>query len=331
MDADGSEVCLTKPKPMQKIIDVHHHILPERYVREVGAVKIGAQGSSGRIPEWSVEDALRRMDAYGVGTAITSITSPGLDLDDRSARSALARWCNEFAAGLAAKHTGRFGMFATLPLPDVDATLREIDFTYSDCRADGVCMLSNHDGMYADDPRLRPVFAELDRRAAVVFVHPTLVAGMKLVGGLSASTLEFTFDTTRAVAAVIFGGVLRDFPHIRFIFSHAGGAMPYVSDRIELLTRNNPRLQEFIPQGIGAELRKLYFDTALSAHRAPVVAMLANMTADNILFGSDYPFGPRNQIEDAVARLAGLGLPAADREKIQSGNASALFPRFAAA
>ena len=120
---------------------------------------------------------------------------------------------------------------------------------------------------------------------------------MAPVCGLSASTLEFTFDTTRAIAALIFSGVVRDFPGI-------------------------------IPHGIGAELRKLYFDTALSAHRATFSTLLALVPAQNVLFGSDYPFGPRNQIEDAVERLEGLGLPASDQASIGRENAVRLFPRF---
>jgi 6-methylsalicylate decarboxylase len=313
---------------MTGLIDVHHHILPEPYVREMGASRVGGQGSSGRVPEWSAADALRRMDASGIRAAITSISAPGVALEEPRARIDLARWCNEFAAALAADHPGRFGTFATLPLPDVDASLKEIEFAYARCAADGVCLLSSYDGRYFDDPRFRPLFEELERRRAVVFVHPTSPQSMALVCGLSASTLEFTFDTTRAIAALIFSGVVRDFPGIRFVFSHAGGAMPYLAERTQLLLQNNARLQEFIPHGIGAELRKLYFDTALSAHRATFATLLALVPAQNVLFGSDYPFGPRNQIEDAVERLEGLGLPAGDQASIGRENAVRLFPRF---
>lgn len=310
-------------------IDVHHHILPAYYVEQVGADRVGGQGSSGRVPSWSAADALERMDAQGVRTAVTSISAPGLPLSDLKERARLARWCNDFAAGLAAAHPGRFGMFATLPLPDVEAALREIDFAYGQCSADGVCLLSNYEGMYFDDARLRPLFEALDSREAVVFLHPTSPRSMSLVGGLSASTLEFPFDTTRAIASLLFGGVLRDFPRIRFIFSHAGGAMPYLAQRTQLLIRNNPRLQELVPGGIAAALRKAYFDTALSAHRETFATLLAVVGPENVLFGSDYPFGPKNQVEDAVAGLAGLGLSPADHARIAHGNAAALFPRLA--
>jgi 6-methylsalicylate decarboxylase len=310
------------------MIDVHHHILPERYVKQVGTI-IGAQASSGRVPAWGVEHALERMSAHGVSTAITSISSPGLAVEDKGGRAALARWCNEFAARLGIDHPGRFGMFAALPLPDIDATLEEIDFAYRQCAADGVCLLSNYGGRYADDADLRPVFDELNRRRAVVFLHPTMPRDMALVGGLSASMLEFPFDTTRAIAALIFGGVLRDFPGIRFIAAHAGGAMPCLAERIDLLAGNNPRLKEFIPQGAGVELGKMYYDTALSAHRVQFSALLASASADNVLFGSDYPFGLPNQIEDAVARLAQRALPKEVLAKVHHGNALKLFPRFA--
>lgn len=228
-----------------------------------------------------------------------------------------------------AQHLGRFGMFAALPLPDIDATLREIRYAYDECAADGVCLLSDYEGVYFDDSRFYPLFDELHRRRSVAFVHPTSPLAMPpLVGGLSASTLEFTFDTARAIAALIFGGVIRDSPGIRFIFSHAGGALPYLAGRIDLLTRNNPRRQEFIPNGMAGELHKMYFDTALSANRTTFAALVDAVPETNILFGTDYPFGPRNQIKDAADSLRNLGLSVDALSGIGRGNALSLFQRF---
>jgi 6-methylsalicylate decarboxylase len=312
-------------------IDVHHHILPDQYVEAVGADKVGRQGSSGRVPAWSAEDALQKMDAAGVRAAITSISAPGLPIEDAAERMRLARWCNDFAAELCVRHPGRFGMFATLPLPDVRASLDAVSHAYEQCKADGVCLLSNYDGRYLDAVELRPLFEALNERQAVVFLHPTSPQSMSLVCGMSASTLEFVFDTTRAIASIVFGGILRDFPKIRFIFSHAGGAMPYLAQRTQLLLRNNPRLQAFIPNGMSAELAKSYFDTALSAYPETVATLLATVPAHNVLFGTDYPFGPKDQIIDAAASLDRLPLSDVQRAAVARDNAARLFPRFAVA
>ncbi|GAA5233076.1 amidohydrolase [Verticiella sediminum] len=311
-------------------IDVHHHILPPFYVEAMGSHAIGAQGSSGRVPAWSVADALAKMDAAGIDTAITSVSAPGFAGQPLPARAELARRCNDFAAGMVAEHAGRFGMFAAVPSTDADAALAEIARAYDALHADGVCLLSNYDGAYLGEPVFSPIHEELDRRQAVVFVHPTSPVVPVPVGGLSASSVDFTFDTARAMASIIFGGVLQRYPRIRFIFSHMGGAMPYIAERIGVLARNNPALQAYIPQGISTELRKLYFDTALSANRVTFAAMMEIGSADNILFGSDYPFGPKDQMQDAVDSLARLGLQPGEIARIDSGNAGTLFPRFAA-
>lgn len=313
---------------MQQRIDVHHHILPSRYVAEVGTHAIGAQGSSGKVPHWSVEHAIQKMDESGISTAITSITAPGLLVDGEQRKTALARWCNEFSASMVGDYPGRFGMFAALPLPDVDAALHEAAYAYDDLNADGVCLLSNYNGSYLGDSAFFPLYEELDRREAVVFVHPTSPMQPVSIAGLSASTLEFTFDTTRTVASLIFSGVVQKFPRIRFIFSHMGGAMPYLAERTQLLLRNNPSMNKFVPNGLSNELRKFYFDTALSANMVTFSAMRELGLEGNILLGTDYPFGPSNQIEDAVESLGALPLSAELRRDIELHNANKLFPRL---
>ncbi|MGE4336072.1 MAG: amidohydrolase family protein [Pigmentiphaga sp.] len=318
---------------MGRYIDVHHHILPPGYVDAVGAVKIGAQGSSGRLPYWKVEDALERMDAADVACAITSVSAPGLDVPDGDA-AGLARACNEVALDMCAAHPRRFGCFATVPLVSADAALAEVRFAYEQGQADGVCLLSNFRGAYLGDENLWPLYEELDRRSAVVFVHPTSPAVPVAVAGLSLSSLDFTFDTARTIASLIFSGVLHRFPRIRFIFSHMGGAMPYIADRIEVLARNDERLQAHIPNGMRAELARCYFDTALSANEVTFSAMRAISGVDNLLFGTDYPFGPKDQVASAAAALrdrcgdACQPLDAKGLWQIARGNAEQLFPRW---
>jgi 6-methylsalicylate decarboxylase len=311
-------------------IDVHHHILPPHYVNAVGPEPIAVQGSSGRVPFWSVEDALATLDAAGIDTAITSITSPGVaPLSDARQATALAHECNLFAASLVRDHAGRFGMFTTLALQDIDAALAETAFAFDTLRADGVCLLSNHDGLYLGEDFYRPLYEEMNRRAAVVFVHPTSPQQRVSVAGLSASTLEFPFDTTRALASIVFSGVAQDYPAIRWIFSHAGGAMPYLAGRIDMLTRNNRALRERIPDGFAAVLGKFYFDTALSADPVHFAALRALVPDDQLLLGTDYPFGPKGQASETVNALASLGGGPGTRAKLESLNALQLFPRWA--
>lgn len=311
-------------------IDVHQHILPAAYVDALGPDRIGAVGSAGRMPDWSIARALERMDQFGIATAITSISAPGLVLDDDDAIVRLARACNDFAAGMVADHPGRFGIFATLPWTDADDSLREIEYAYDTLNADGVCMLSNYRGHYAGESMFRPIFAELNRRRAVVFVHPTAYPNMPRQELLSASTLEFPFDTTRAIGSLVAGGVLTERPDIRFIFSHAGGAMPYLAGRIETLAPNNPRLAERLGPGIGALLARHYYDTALSANRYAFAALRAMIPVERILFGSDFPYGPPDQIASTIAGLAAIDLATPERAAIDRRNALDLFPRIAA-
>ncbi len=314
--------------PLQRI-DVHHHILPAHYVETVGADSVGLQGSSGRVPAWSIEQALAGMDAAGIQTAITSISSPGFAPADAARVPALARWCNEFAANMVRDYPGRFGMFAALPLGTLPAALAELTHAYDSLHADGACLLSHYQGRYLGDAYFRPLYEELNRRRAVVFVHPTSPAQPWSFNRLSASTLEFPFDTTRTIASLIFEGVVRDYPSIRWIFAHGGGAIASLCGRVELLTTNNPALREIIPQGFEAELKKLYFDTALSTHPAAMDHLQALVTADHLLFGTDYPFGPKSQMQQARTSLDALAWSDMEKRKVARDNALSLFPRLA--
>ncbi|MES2282671.1 MAG: amidohydrolase family protein [Pseudomonadota bacterium] len=310
-------------------IDVHHHILPPHYIETVGAHAIAVQGSSGRVPTWALDHALEGMDGAGIQTAITSLSAPGLAQLPAAPAQKLARWCNDFAAGMMQDHPGRFGMFATLPVHDMDTCLQEVAYAYDTLGADGVCLLSNYAGRYLGDESLRPLYEELDRRKAVVFVHPTSPQHMVQISQLSASTLEFPFDTARTAASLVFGGVTRDFPAIRWILSHAGGALPYLCGRVEVLTTNNPTLRERIPDGFEAELAKFYFDTALSANAMAMNALAGLASTGHILFGTDYPFGPKGQMLQAAQGLDAIGWTEEDTDKVRHGNAQLLFPRLA--
>lgn len=312
---------------MSQRIDVHHHILPPDYVRIVGDARIGPLIVAGRTPEWTPRHSIDAMDRNGISTAITSISAPGLWFGDDAQAQRLARHCNDYAAGLRSAFPGRFGVFACLPLPDVDASLEEITYSFDVLKADGMGLLTNYDGRYPGDPAFRPVFDELNRRRAVVYFHPTTAGSCSCFDMVPAATLDFPFDTTRAIASLLFSGTLARCRDIRFIFSHAGGTVPFLAERIARLERR-PDFKDAVPEGVIAELRRLYYDTALSANPYTFSALLQLVTHDQILFGSDYPFAPEATMAATVDGLQKLGLDRAALHAIERGNALRLMPEL---
>jgi 6-methylsalicylate decarboxylase len=274
------------------LIDVHHHIVPREYVSALA--KVGVTESAGNpFPEWTPDRSLEVMDRNGIATAITSISYPGVFFGDSASSRDLARQCNEFSARLVNEYPERFGAFAVLPLPDVDGALKETEYALDRLKLDGIALLSNFAGRYLGDPSFDDLFNELNRRKAVVFVHPAVPqAGSLSTLNFPGSLLEFPFDTTRAIVNLIHGGTVVRYPDVRFIFSHAGGAAPYLAGRLTLFSA--PMIKR---------LKDLYYDTALSATRYTfgLLAELAGPT--HILFGSDYPFVPEVVVSASASRL----------------------------
>ncbi|MDI1342868.1 MAG: amidohydrolase family protein [Pseudolabrys sp.] len=308
-------------------IDTHHHFLPPFYLSEVGAEAIGRTLVSGRAPEWTPRHSIDAMDRNGIATAIVSISAPGFACDDAK-KNDLCHRCNDYAAQMRGDHPGRFGSFAALPLPDIDASLAEIDRSLGSLGAEGICLLTNYDGRYLGDPLFEPVFEELNRRRAVVYVHPTeSPCGCGV--GLPPASLEFPFDTTRTVASLLFSGRLNRCRDIKFIFSHAGGTIPFLADRLARLERR-PDYKQHVPDGVLAELKRLYYDTALSANRLSMTTLLGLVTARQVLFGSDYPYAPEDAMAGTVKGLNALNLPADDLTAIERTNALTLMPSLEA-
>jgi 6-methylsalicylate decarboxylase len=308
-------------------IDVHHHILPPSYVRSVGDGRIGPLIVAGRTPEWTPQHSIEAMDRNGIEKAITSISAPGLWFGDTHITQALTRECNDYAAAMCSDHPGRFGVFASLPLPDIDASLREIAYALDDLKADGIGLLTNYDGKYPGDPSFAPVFDELNRRKAVVYFHPTEAPCCHAHHlAIPAATLEFPFDTTKAVTSLLFGGTFARCRDIRFIFSHAGGTIPFLAERIARL-EVRPEFRESVPDGVIFELKRLFFDTALSANQLAFSALLKLVASEQVLFGSDYPFAPEATMAATVKGLANLGLAPEVLHAIERGNALQLLKR----
>jgi 6-methylsalicylate decarboxylase len=308
-------------------IDTHHHIVPPFYFEE--AEQDGELTGGLTPPPWSAEGALEFMDRLGVDVAITSISTPGVHLgDDRRARN-LARRCNEFAAELIAEYPQRFGGFAILPLPDVDGALAELEHSLDVLELDGVCLMSNAGGRYLGDPAFSELFAELQRRAAVVFVHPTASPDPAAHAmGLTDNLIDYPLDTTRTVAQLHYGGTFGRTPDVRYIFSHAGGAIPYLAGRFAIVDEMGIMGDEVGPAS--ESFRRSYFDTAL-AWTDPILHTLAAVAgARQVLFGTDFPYIRPDIAERANEDVSNtVEFDASERELILGGNATELFPRLA--
>lgn len=307
-------------------IDVHHHIVPTRYAAALARAG-GIEAGGVPLPSWHAESAVEMMDRRGIESAVTSISCPGVHLGNDAAARELARACNEVAAGLRVRFPGRFGAFACLPWPDVDGCLEELAYALDTLELDGVILLASAGGRYLGDPELLPLMVELDRRGAVVFVHPNVPPGAAASGlPYPAAITEFPHDTTRAVTHLIYSGTLEQCPRIRFILAHAGGTVPFLAWRLALLDRL-PEFAEKAPRGALHYLRSLYYDTAMSANRHTLAALLELVGPEQILFGSDYPFLPEVLVEESVEHLSKqASFDARSLAAIERENALSLLP-----
>ena len=314
---------------MTRVIDVHHHILPDFFYQETNDAHAPVGGIA--PPPWNTDMMLSFMDEAGIDVAITSISTPGVHVGDDARARSLARRCNELSAELVQAHPARLGGFAALPLPDVDGALEELTYALDVLKLDGVVLFSNSNGVYLGDKSFEPVFAELERRAAVVFVHPTASPDASKAGlGLPDTLIDFTADTTRAVAQMHYSNRFARTPNVKYIFSHAGGAVPYVACRWAVVDAMNviPGAEE---RGTAADtLRRLYWDTAIS-FGDPILNLLRDVVGlDQVLFGSDYPYMRRDLAVGAVQKLEQTRALSADEQiKVLNGNAVKLFPRLA--
>ena len=298
-------------------------------VEAVGNAQIGAPAPNGRAPTWTPEKSVEAMDRNGIGTAVTSISAPGIWFGNNSKARDLARACNEYSAALVRDYKPRFGMFAVLPLPDVDASLREIEHAVEVLKTDGIGLMTNHDGRYLGDSSFAPVLEELNRRKAVVYVHPTSVnCSQCMEQKLPASAIEFPFDTTRTITSLIYSGTLSRLRDIRFVFSHAGGTVPFLADRIARLAQTDERFRSVAPDGPMAELQRLHYDTALSANPRMMRSLQQLVSVEKILFGTDFPFAPESTMAASVKGLAALDLSASDLRAIERENALRLLPQL---
>jgi 6-methylsalicylate decarboxylase len=313
-------------------IDVHAHFVPDVYREALAAAGIDRPDGIAAVPAWSAEEALATMDRLDVERSYLSISSPGVHLGDDAAARTLARECNEAAAALARRHPGRFGWFASVPLPDVDAAVVEAEHALTTLGAGGIVLETHTAGVYLGDPSLEPVYALAAARRVPVFVHPTTPREAEhLALGYPRPMLEFLFDTTRSITQLVLSGVLERHEDLRVIVPHAGAALPILANRIELLLPILSAPGQAPPPSMREALRRLHFDLA----GAPVPELLGTLLAvadpDRVHYGSDYPFTPPDACVRLAEALDATDLLAGDlRAKVDRGNAEALFARAAA-
>jgi 6-methylsalicylate decarboxylase len=310
-------------------VDVHHHILPDFFW---AATNDADHPVGGILPSpWSKDAALAFLDDAGIDVAITSISTPGVHTGDNTAARTLARRCNELSAELVRDHPDRFGGFACLPLPDVDGSLEDLRHALDVLHLDGVVLFSNALGVYLGDHRLSPLFDELQRRKAVVFVHPNASPDPAAHAlGLPDSLIDFTADTTRAIAQLHYSNTFARTPDVTYIFSHAGGTVPYLAGRFAIVDEMAVLPRGESRSGAAETFRHLYFDTALS-WGDPVLTMLRSVVGlDHVVFGSDYPYLRRDLT--VACRQHILDSPVlndGERAAILGLTATTLLPRLA--
>jgi predicted TIM-barrel fold metal-dependent hydrolase len=311
-------------------VDVHAHYLPPAYLEALDAAgQSRLDGNAVGPPAWSVAGHLALADEVGIATSILSISSPGLLLGDRPGNAvALAPRVNDQGAEIVRDHDRRFGLFASLPLPDLDAALDELARAYDDLHADGVSLLSNYAGVYPADERFAPLFGELSRREAVVALHPTSPPAWEAVSsGRSRGTLEFMFDAARAAFGLVMSGTLDRHPGIRLIVPHAGGVVPLLADRVD----RSRLFGETSQVDVFAVLGRLFYDLAGGPLPRGLPALLSLAGPGQLLYGSDYPFHPESFVHSATAALRSTDLlGAAELDAAFSSNALNLFPRLRA-
>ena len=291
-------------------IDVHYHFNSPGFIAAITAHNTGQTA----LMNWTPAKALEDMDKDGVATSIVSTSEPGVWFGDEAAARALARECNEYGARLVADHPGRFGMFATLPLPSVDGALREIEYAFDTLKADGACFMSSYEGKYLGDPAFAPVMDELNRRKAVCYTHPFRGAMMNMLPEGRALGITLATETTLTIASILYSKTATRCPDIRFIWSHGGGTMPYITSR---LGAGDPSVLR--------EMQKFYYDTAQAFNEYTLPTFTKLVPNSHILFGTDYPFV---RAETVAKGLADYRFPAANLRAIERDNALELFPRL---
>ena len=303
-------------------IDTHFHYYPP-IIQKSGGL------ANPLIAAWSSAKALEEMDRNGVKTGILSMASAPLDwfkMEPEASRK-FVREINDFGANMMRDTPGRYGLFAFLSMVDVEGTLKEIEYAFDVLKADGVGLSTSYVDKYPGDPKFAPIFEELNRRKAVVYFHPTTAACCAgILPGIGDSWIEVPHDTSRAVLSLLFSGSLRKFRDITFLWSHGGGTIPMLANRIDWLSNMQVRnRKEVAPDGVEAEFKRFYYDTANAGYAGPMAALLKLVPVSQVVFGTDYPYV---STEANMKALRTAGLSDADIRAIETQNAKQFLPRL---
>jgi aminocarboxymuconate-semialdehyde decarboxylase len=317
--------------------DLHTHYYPSSYFdlirREPGEFSFGTDPTGRTIirhrgarffgitaPMTDPAQRLADMDRVGIDVEVLSLSTPNVFFVEGERQAEVARIANDAYAELIAQHPGRFKGFASIPMDAPDAALRELDRALGELKLSGVVLLSNIRGRALTDPSYRPFFAEANRRAACIFLHPMIpVASEAFNEFVLGPLVGFPFDTSLAVARMCFAGVFRDFPDIRWVIGHLGGAIPYLMERLDNGYRDFAECRVHIDALPSTYLKRLHYDTV--SFSGPALRMVRELVgADHMVMGSDYPH-MLGSIDRAVTSIEGLDIPAADKQAIFSGTA----------
>jgi aminocarboxymuconate-semialdehyde decarboxylase len=321
--------------------DLHTHYYPpayfERIERSGGDFSFGTSPTGQRIiryrgarffgitaPMTDVGKRLEDMDRVGIDTEVLSLSTPNVYFVEGKAQADVARMVNDAYADLVAKHPGRFLGFASIPMDDPNAALRELERAMDELRMQGVVLLSNIRGRALADPLYRPFFEEADRRRLCVFVHPMIpVAADAFTEYVLGPLVGFPFDTTLAIAKLCFAGVFKQLPNTRWLVAHAGGAVPYLMERLDSGWRDFAECRVNIDEPPSVYLKRLYYDTVtFSPHNLRLLRDVVG--ADHMVMGSDYPH-LLGSIDKAVSSIAAMDFTDSEKEQIYSGTALSIM------
>ena len=314
------------------LIDVHAHCLSPTYRMALSDAGLTTLDGGYPVPTWSAELALGVMERDGIDTMMLSVSSPTVSfVADKGARVALARRINEDISATMATYPGRFGGFATLPLPHVPECLDELRYALDELGLNGVVLETNSDGKYLGHPDFTRIFEELARRGVPLFLHPTKPECFDSVGlGRPAPLFEFPVDTARTVIDMIFGGVFDRAPDLKLILPHAGGVLPSIARRIALMS-GMPVMKPGPKSGIDVMriFGQIHYDLAMSANQQTFDSLRTLASISHILFGTDFPFQPTHNVQANVESFRNLaGLDEGEHRAIARENAKLLFPRL---
>ena len=311
------------PKTSEKnLIDTHHHFFSPSY-REALQKHNLLQGPASA---WTLEKTIADMDEAGTKTAILSVTTPQVAFLNSQEANKIARESNEYAAKLRSIYKGRFGSFAMLPMDNMDSALKELEYSLDVLKADGIGLLTSYGDKWLGHPKFTPLMEELNRRGAILYTHPTSAnCCNNLIPNTPPTVVEYGTDTTRTIVDIVFSGTASRCPNIKFIFSHAGGTLPFLTERLQKMPVIDKSLEKNVPNGVMYELQKFYYDTAWAANSFALSSLMQLVNSSQVLFGSDYPY---RKSDDNVKGLIKYNFTKNDISKITRENAIRLMPQL---